>query len=203
MQPLVLAIQNAVSPRDMGVATSSATFFRQMGGTLGTAVFLSILFSGAQSKIVSAFEAISPTRDFQAALSDPSVVANPANAPVLHMVEAARSGGAPTLPSGALDDSSFLSAMDPRLARPFLVGFADAIDVVLLVAAVILALAFVIVLFLPELPLRTSSGMQAAHDEREAEARAQLQADADAQDMAAASGVATTSPTPVPRTTST
>ena len=40
MQPLVLAVQNAVPPRDMGVATSSATFFRQMGGTLGTAVFL-------------------------------------------------------------------------------------------------------------------------------------------------------------------
>ena len=45
MQPLVLAVQNAVPPQDMGVATSSATFFRQMGGTLGTAVFLSVLFS--------------------------------------------------------------------------------------------------------------------------------------------------------------
>ena len=45
MQTIVLAMQNAVPPRDMGVATSSATFFRQMGGTLGTAVFLSILFS--------------------------------------------------------------------------------------------------------------------------------------------------------------
>jgi hypothetical protein len=41
MQPLTLAVQNAVPPQDMGVATSSATFFRQMGGTLGTAVFLS------------------------------------------------------------------------------------------------------------------------------------------------------------------
>ena len=45
MQPLMLALQNAVPPRDMGVATSSATFFRQIGGTLGVAVFLSILFS--------------------------------------------------------------------------------------------------------------------------------------------------------------
>ena len=43
-----LAIQNAVSPRDIGVATSSATFTRQIGGTLGTAVFLSILFSSAR-----------------------------------------------------------------------------------------------------------------------------------------------------------
>ncbi|HEY0215242.1 MAG TPA: MDR family MFS transporter, partial [Cellulomonas sp.] len=45
MQPLVLAVQNAVPVQDMGVATSSSLFFRQVGGTLGTAVFLSILFS--------------------------------------------------------------------------------------------------------------------------------------------------------------
>ena len=45
MQPLILAVQNAVARSEMGVATSSVTFFRQMGGTLGTAVFLSILFS--------------------------------------------------------------------------------------------------------------------------------------------------------------
>src|SRR6476646_363811 len=31
-QPLTLAVQNAVSPRDIGVATSSATFTRQIGG---------------------------------------------------------------------------------------------------------------------------------------------------------------------------
>ena len=56
MQPLVLAVQNAVPPRDMGVATSSATFFRQMGGTLGTAVFLSMLFSTVGDKIAAAFK---------------------------------------------------------------------------------------------------------------------------------------------------
>src|SRR3954469_537491 len=51
MQSIVLAMQNAVDPRDMGVATSSVTFFRQVGGSLGTAVFLSILFTSASSKI--------------------------------------------------------------------------------------------------------------------------------------------------------
>jgi hypothetical protein len=29
----------------MGVSTAAATFFRQIGGTLGVAVFLSILFA--------------------------------------------------------------------------------------------------------------------------------------------------------------
>ena len=54
MQTIVLAMQNAVDPRDMGVATSSVTFFRQVGGTLGTAIFLSILFSAAGTNIGAA-----------------------------------------------------------------------------------------------------------------------------------------------------
>ena len=55
MQTIVLAMQNAVPPRDIGVATSSATFFRQMGGTLGVAVFLSIVYSTVQDKIRAAY----------------------------------------------------------------------------------------------------------------------------------------------------
>jgi EmrB/QacA subfamily drug resistance transporter len=39
MQVLVVAVQNAVSYEYLGVATSSATFFRGMGGCFGTAVF--------------------------------------------------------------------------------------------------------------------------------------------------------------------
>ncbi|HUA11485.1 MAG TPA: MDR family MFS transporter [Solirubrobacteraceae bacterium] len=38
MQVLVLAVQNAVDYSDLGVATSGATLFRSMGGSLGTAV---------------------------------------------------------------------------------------------------------------------------------------------------------------------
>jgi EmrB/QacA subfamily drug resistance transporter len=39
MQVLVLAVQNAVDPRDLGVATSAATFFRSIGGSFGVAIF--------------------------------------------------------------------------------------------------------------------------------------------------------------------
>ncbi|MFE6736067.1 MDR family MFS transporter [Microbacterium sp. NPDC057650] len=45
MQSLTMASQNAVEAPDMGVATSAATFFRQIGGTLGTAIMLSLLFT--------------------------------------------------------------------------------------------------------------------------------------------------------------
>ncbi|WP_367889440.1 MDR family MFS transporter [Humibacter ginsenosidimutans] len=54
MQSLVLASQNSVKPQDMGVASSAATFFRQIGGTLGTAIMLSVLFSVLPANIVHA-----------------------------------------------------------------------------------------------------------------------------------------------------
>jgi EmrB/QacA subfamily drug resistance transporter len=38
MQVLVIAVQNAVTYRDLGVATSGATLFRLIGGSLGTAM---------------------------------------------------------------------------------------------------------------------------------------------------------------------
>lgn len=45
MQVLVIAVQNSVNPRDVGVATSGSTFFRSVGGTIGTALFGAILTS--------------------------------------------------------------------------------------------------------------------------------------------------------------
>jgi len=40
-----LAVQNAVSPREIGVATSTSQFFRQIGSTIGVAVFGAVLTS--------------------------------------------------------------------------------------------------------------------------------------------------------------
>jgi EmrB/QacA subfamily drug resistance transporter len=45
MQVVVLVVQNGADYRDLGVATSGATFFRSIGGAFGTAVFGSV-FSG-------------------------------------------------------------------------------------------------------------------------------------------------------------
>ena len=173
MQPLVLAVQNAVPPQDMGVATSSATFFRQMGGTLGTAVFLSILFSTVTDNIIGAFKDAAQTPAFQSALQDPAVTGDPANARMLEALQSG-GGGTPTLPPGTLDDTSFLTDLDDRLARPFLVGFSDSMDLVFRVAAMVLVLAFVVVLFLPEEKLRTVSGIQAQQQQRDEAAAAEL-----------------------------
>jgi EmrB/QacA subfamily drug resistance transporter len=45
MQVLVLVVQNDAPARSIGVATSTATFFRSMGGSLGVAVFGAIFAS--------------------------------------------------------------------------------------------------------------------------------------------------------------
>jgi len=39
MQVLVLVVQNDAEPRNIGVATSTATFFRSVGGSFGVAIF--------------------------------------------------------------------------------------------------------------------------------------------------------------------
>jgi len=39
MQVLVLVVQNDARPQDIGVATSTATFFRSVGGSFGVAIF--------------------------------------------------------------------------------------------------------------------------------------------------------------------
>ncbi len=142
LQPLVLAIQNVVSPRDIGVATSSATFFRQIGGTLGVAVFLSILFSSLPGKLSSAIAALPPEQ--QEALG-----------------KAVPAGG-----GDVLNDSSFITRLPADLARPFLVGFSDAMDLVFISAAAVAVIGLVVVFFLPQLALRTTSGLEAAAAEK-------------------------------------
>lgn len=55
MQTLTIAVQNAGPRSDMGVSTASATFFRQIGGTAGVAVFLTVLFNVLPGNITKAF----------------------------------------------------------------------------------------------------------------------------------------------------
>ena len=166
MQPLTLAVQNAVSPRDMGVATSSATFTRQIGGTLGVAVFLSILFSAVPDRIQTALGRVAPTPEFQAALKNPqSPTGNPqANTDFIQGLQQAQ-GGAGGGGGGAvnpLSDSSFIQQLDPRLAKPFLIGFSEAMDLVFLIGSAVMVIAFVVVWFLPHVELRSGS----AYDSR-------------------------------------
>ncbi|WP_404351590.1 MFS transporter [Phycicoccus jejuensis] len=150
-QPLTLAVQNAVPPQQIGVATSTATFTRQIGGTIGTAVFLTVLFSLVPDRISSAFRTVAPTAEFQSALRDP------ANAAFAQQLQQSQAGGSAAASSGVLQDSSFLNGLDPALAKPFLMGFSEAMDVVFLVGSIVMVLAVVVLAFLPQVELRKGS----------------------------------------------
>jgi len=187
MQPLTLAVQNAVSPRDIGVATSSATFTRQIGGTLGVAVFLSILFSVVPDRIQTAFAKVAPTAEFQAALKNPqSPTGNTAaNTEFIHSLQQAQTGRGGGGSLNPLSDSSFIQQLDPRLAKPFLIGFSQAMDLVFLIGSAVMVLAFIVVWFLPHVELRSGSayesrGKSDAADAADA-ADARLAAEAEAE----------------------
>ena len=162
MQPLTLIIQNAVPPREIGVATSSATFFRQMGGTLGVAAFLSVLFATAGPNIATAIEGETQTSAFQQVATDPRVRADPVNRQVLESLAGERSGEDTGVVASILDDSSILERMDPALAHPFRAGFSESMSAVFLYAALISLLAFAITLLLPPVELRSQSARVAA-----------------------------------------
>jgi EmrB/QacA subfamily drug resistance transporter len=145
MQSLVLAMQNSVPAKDMGVASAASTFFRSIGGTLGTAIFLSILFSAADTKIA---------QQYTKAATDPAYLAaakaHPGQVTSLHQNLA-----------GGLDDTSFLNGLAKPLVHPFFVGFSSAGDLVFAITAILLLTAVVLSACLKEVPLRLISGDQA------------------------------------------
>jgi EmrB/QacA subfamily drug resistance transporter len=146
MQTLTIASQNSVEAKDIGVATSSSTFFRQMGGTLGVAVFLSILFNGLADKGAEIGAKI------QAAITaNPALLNDPRNA-------AFTSGQ--DISTLIQSDSSFLKTASPELADPIKQAFAESTAGVFIVASAVVIAAFALSLFIKEVALRTKSGVQ-------------------------------------------
>jgi EmrB/QacA subfamily drug resistance transporter len=158
MQPLLLILQSAVPPRDIGVATASATFFRQIGGTVGVAVFLSILFGQVGGHIGNALDTASRTPSFQHAVAHPVT-------PLDHQFAQSTQSGHGTFLAQVTDDSSFINKLSPVLAHPFKVGFAEAMDTVFLVAGLVGVLAFLTLLLMPKVELRSTSASAAVRSE--------------------------------------
>jgi MFS family permease len=133
MQVLVLAVQNAVEYEQLGVATSGATLFRSIGGSLGTAL-LGAVFSNKLSDALSA------------------------NLP------AGERGAAATADVSGLDPSA-LQRLPAPSRDAYLASFTDAVDLVFLVAAGIMLIAFLLTWLIPERPLRQTvrtAGLQQA-----------------------------------------
>ncbi len=68
-QVLVIVVQNAVEYRNLGAATSDATFFRSIGGSFGTAVFGAIFSNQLASHLSSLASSLPPGVKLSAAQS--------------------------------------------------------------------------------------------------------------------------------------
>ena len=132
MQVLVLAVQNSVERRHMGVATSSASFFRSMGSSFGVAIFGAIFSTQLSTNLRRDL----PAAALHGGLNPGSLQANPA----------------------------VLSALPPALHSGIVQAFADSLHVVFLAAVPFTAVAFLLTLWLREIPLRRTlpSGRGAA-----------------------------------------
>jgi EmrB/QacA subfamily drug resistance transporter len=142
-QTITLSMQNALPQADLGVASSSKTFFWLIGGTAGAAVFLSVAYSAAGSAIRAAYARASPAPAFRVAAAR-----HPGQAGPLRLASA---GG-----QSALNNTAFLQRLNPVLARPFRQGFTSALDIAFLAAAAVMVVALVLALVMRELPLRTT-----------------------------------------------
>jgi EmrB/QacA subfamily drug resistance transporter len=149
MQTLLIAVQNAVPARDIGVATSSATFFRQLGGTLGVGIFLSLLFNTLPGNTTSAVQAAAIDPTFQQAAGRGAAAAG--QSVPAYLASLGQELGI---------DSSFLTRLPAVLAHPFQVGFVNSTHVVYVCGAICMLIAFGLVLMIKQVPLRTMSALQ-------------------------------------------
>ncbi|GAB88080.1 MDR family MFS transporter [Gordonia rhizosphera] len=156
MQPIMLAMQNILPPRDMGLSTGTSTFFRQIGGTMGVAVFFSLLFSLMGPNISDEMTTAAQQPEYRNAVVQAS---QSDNAQVRQFAEglmaAAEHPGQGSASSSVMSDTSVIQQLPTELARPIKVGFANSMDTVFLAVSIMSLIAIIGTVTWKELPLRT------------------------------------------------
>ncbi|GAA5435142.1 MDR family MFS transporter [Deinococcus aquaticus] len=142
---LTLAVQNAAPREQLGSATGGNQFFRQIGGTLAVSLFGALVNTHLNSHLAASLPA--QARDLPTPVQD--AIANP---------------NLLTSPQATAQLGAGLSKLgDGNLLQPILDALrgvmAGAIDQVFLVSAVLVGLAFLATLILPERPLTGRAGL--------------------------------------------
>ncbi|HLU36247.1 MAG TPA: MFS transporter, partial [Thermomicrobiales bacterium] len=130
MQPMMVATQNAVPFRDMGVATSAITFTRSLGGAIGTAIFGAILNTRLADHLEDGFAALGT---------------GAANVPQL---EAS---------AEATGDIQAMQKLEEPIRGIVLGAYTDAITDLFIVAVPLVLIGLVVASFLREIPLKTGN----------------------------------------------
>ncbi|MEE1618998.1 MDR family MFS transporter [Brachybacterium sp. J153] len=134
MQVYTLVVQNAVPQKELGIATASIQFFRNIGSTIGTAVLGTVMASRMGPAIEEQLSSLPPEQ--LAALQ--------------------QSGGradASSLEASVLDPAA-LAQLPEFLVEPIRAGMGDAMHGVFLTAVPFVVLALLLSLFVKQVPLR-------------------------------------------------
>lgn len=145
MQTIVIALQNSVDYKDMGVATSANTFFRSLGSVFGSAIFGAVLNNRLAHYMQSGFTTL--------AIQHPTDMA-----------------GVSLSQSGITKIISNPEQFTQNVHNTALDAYVNAFHIVFLTAAPITALGFILALSLREIPLRTSHDYAEAREEAAGEA---------------------------------
>ena len=146
MQTIVIALQNSVDFKDMGVATSSNTFFRSVGSTIGVAIFGSIYASRLAHYLPVAIQ--------KTAAADPTAVTPDVVKSLGHLQ----------------NNSAIIKTFKPVLQQNILHAFVQSFHLVFLAAAPVTTIGLIFALILKEAPLRSSAEHHAAKTEAAGEA---------------------------------
>jgi EmrB/QacA subfamily drug resistance transporter len=146
MQTIVIALQNSVDFQDMGIATSSNTFFRSLGGAFGTAIFGTILSNRIAYYLQENFATLSQT--------NPKAV----------------EGFDSTKLEVLTTNTSMIITLPPAIRETVLHSFTQTFQVVFFAAAPVTFMGFILAFFLKEKPLQSSTDHHAAKTEAAGEA---------------------------------
>ncbi|MET8948109.1 MFS transporter [Streptomyces sp. NPDC004542] len=136
MQNLVLATQNQVAPSDLGSASSTVTFFRSLGGAVGVSALGAVMAHRITHYVQDGVSALSP--EYRAALAG----------------------------SSSTDSIPDMNALPAPIRTLLESAYGHGIADVFLIAGGLAAIAFLITLFIKEVPLKTKGALaQAAADE--------------------------------------
>jgi len=144
----VLAVQNAIPYSALGAATSSAAFFRSIGGAFGLAIFGSIMNNRFASELMGGLPAqaksIIPPQQLD------SLVHNPQALFSLNATDQLKSFFEPLGPQGMALFDQVMHALRSALN--------SGITEVFFIALILVAVGWVANLFLKEIPLRKHYG---------------------------------------------
>jgi EmrB/QacA subfamily drug resistance transporter len=145
-----IAVQNAVPYNILGVATSSTAFFRSIGGSIGLAIFGSVMnnrfASEFTSRLPSTIKTMIPAKQLEDLAYNPQALMNPAAQEQLRkMIEQLG-------PQGTMLFQEILKALHQSLDL--------ALSDVFLFAAFAVAIAFLINFFIKEIPLRKQNTLE-------------------------------------------